>query len=91
MGQQMNCAVTLDCKGLGKDIAVELVIDNEKDGQYVFEHVEPFRLDKIEGDLATYSLKTQIKESGNFRIGLRYYPTSKDLPYRQDFAYLHWF
>ncbi len=91
MGQQINCEVTLDSKGLGKDIAVELVIDKEKDGQYVFEHVEPFRLDKIERDLATYSLKTQIKESGNFRIGLRYYPTSKDLPYRQDFAYLHWF
>ena len=91
MGHPVECQVTLDTKGLGRDIAVELVIYKEKEGQYVFDHTEQFHLDKVEGDLATYSLHTQIKESGNFRLGLRYYPVSKDLPYRQDFAYLHWF
>lgn len=91
MGQPIDITVTLDTHGLGADIAVEMVVYKQKEGQFVFDHIEPFHLEKSEGELSTYIIRTQIKESGNFQIGLRYYPTHKDLPYRQDFAYLHWF
>ena len=44
-----------------------------------------------DGDILTYVLKDQVKDTGIFRLSFRAYPWNKNLPNRQDFAYLKWF
>jgi starch phosphorylase len=91
MGKDYEFTVKVDTVGLGESIGVETVVYKEVDGEFKFDHVTPFEVTAKDGDILTYHLSVQNKEAGNFRLGMRLYPTNPELPYRQDFAYLRWF
>jgi len=89
--RNLDITLTLDTAGLGKDVKVELVVYKDADGNTKFHHASPFELVGEDGDKLTYRLKGKIKYSGIFRFAFRAYPWNKNLPHRQDFAYLKWF
>ena len=89
-GKPLEATIKIDTAGLGKDLGVELVIYREEDGQTNFCKVEPLTVVAQEGDIVTYKLNCDAKESGVFRFAFRVYPWNENLPHRQDFAYLKW-
>ena len=89
--KDVDVTLKLDTAGLGKDIIVELVVYKEEDGNVKFNRAIPLNVVAVNGDVLTYSIKEPIKENGLFRYAYRAYPWNKNLPHRQDFAYLKWF
>lgn len=89
-GEAVEATIKLDTAGLGKDLGIELVVYREEDGETKFHETIPFKVIKQEGDVVTYHMKNHIKDSGVFRYGFRVYPWNKNLPHRQDFAYMKW-
>ena len=89
-GEPIEATIKLDTAGLGKDLGVELVIYREEDGQQKFHRVIPFDVVAEEGDVLTYHMKQNPKDSGVFRFGIRVFPWNEKLPHRQDFAYMKW-
>ena len=89
-GEPIEATIKLDTAGLGKDLGVELVIYREEDGQQKFHRVIPFDVVAEEGDVLTYHMKQNTKDSGVFRFGIRVFPWNEKLPHRQDFAYMKW-
>lgn len=91
IGSQLEMSCTIDTKGLGKSIGVELVIYKEFDGESKFVATKPLNIVKEEGSVLTYELKDKVKEAGIYRYALRMYPNNSALPHRMDFAYVRWF
>lgn len=91
VGEPLSARVVLDTAGLGTSIGVELVIYKERDNSFAFHHTEELKPVAKDGDKVTYELNSQIKNAGNFRVALRYFPVNADLSHRQDFAYVHYF
>lgn len=89
-GEPIEATIKLDTAGLGKNLGVELVIYREEDGQQKFHRVIPFDVVAEEGDVLTYHMKQNTKDSGVFRFGIRVFPWNEKLPHRQDFAYMKW-
>ena len=89
-GDPIEATIKLDTAGLGKDLGVELVIYREEDGQQKFHRVIPFEVVAEDGDVLTYHMKQNTKDSGVFRFGIRVFPWNEKLPHRQDFAYMKW-
>lgn len=89
-GEPIEATIKLDTAGLGKDLGVELVIYREEDGQQKFHRVIPFDVVAEDGDVLTYHMKQNTKDSGVFRFGIRVFPWNEKLPHRQDFAYMKW-
>lgn len=89
-GEPIEATIKLDTAGLGKDLGVELVIYREEDGQQKFHRVIPFEVVAEDGDVLTYHMKQNTKDSGVFRFGIRVFPWNEKLPHRQDFAYMKW-
>ncbi len=90
-GNNIDVKCTIDTKGLGDSIGVEVVKYREHDGESQFMGTEPLKVVKKDGDVLSYELKTQVKDAGIFRYSLRMYPNNPALPHRQDFAYTRWF
>lgn len=89
-GEPIEATIKLDTAGLGKDLGIELVIYREEDGQQKFHRVIPFDVVAEDGDVLTYHMKQNTKDSGVFRFGIRVFPWNEKLPHRQDFAYMKW-
>ena len=89
-GAPIEATIKLDTAGLGKDLGVELVIYREEDGQQKFHRVIPFEVVAEDGNMLTYHMKQNTKDSGVFRFGIRVFPWNEKLPHRQDFAYMKW-
>lgn len=89
-GDPIEATIKIDTAGLGKDLGVELVIYREEDGQQKFHRVIPFEVVAEEGDILTYHIKQNTKDSGVFRFAFRVFPWNEKLPHRQDFAYMKW-
>lgn len=89
-GEPIEATIKLDTAGLGKDLGIELVIYREEDGQQKFHRVIPFEVVAEDGDVLTYHMKQNTKDSGVFRFGIRVFPWNEKLPHRQDFAYMKW-
>lgn len=89
-GDPIEATIKIDTAGLGKDLGVELVIYREENGQQKFHHVIPFEVVAEEGDILTYHMKQNTKDSGVFRFAFRVFPWNEKLPHRQDFAYMKW-
>ena len=89
--EDVDITLKLDTAGLGKDVKVELVVYKEEDGNVKFHRASEFEVVATDGDVLTYSIKMPIKVNGIFRYAFRAYPWNKNLPHRQDFAYLKWF
>jgi starch phosphorylase len=90
-GDRFSATAVLDTKGLGESIGVELVYYKEVDGEHIYQGRKELKVVKREGDVYTYELKDQHKESGVYRYAFRMYPKNPNLTYRQDFAYVRWF
>lgn len=90
-GSEMSATCTLDTKGLGKGIGVELVVNKVVDGQRTFESTLALKPVKEEGSIITYELKGSLHRAGEYAYSFRMYPSNKALPHRMDFAYTRWF
>ena len=89
--ENVTFTMKVDTAGLGKDVKAELVVYKEEDGNVKFYRATEFDVVATNGDVLTYSIKMPIKVNGMFRYAFRVYPWNKNLPHRQDFAYLKWF
>lgn len=89
-GDNHRVEVVLDTNGLGRDIAVELVVFSTEDNKEKFVSRQDFKVVKEEGNVLTYELNAKIKDAGVFRYGYRIYPKNEALPHRQDFAFMRW-
>lgn len=87
--------VTIDNKGLGNCLGIELVAipaDSPTNCTEMKLHsVQELEVAKIEGNRVTFRLNNTIDKAGAFRFSFRMYPKNADLPHRQDFAYVRWF
>ncbi|MDE7401962.1 MAG: alpha-glucan family phosphorylase [Muribaculaceae bacterium] len=90
-GDRFNAKAVINTAGLGDSIGVELVVYKDKDGEVKYHNREELKVVKTEGDVLTYELNGTLHESGVYRFGFRMFPKNKELPHRQDFAYVRWF
>ena len=96
---QVGCTypveVTIDHKGLGNCIGVELVAspaDSATNTNEMKLHsVQELKVVNIEGTRVTYRINNIIDKAGAFRFTFRMFPKNDALPHRQDFAYVRWF
>ncbi len=84
----MKC--TLDTKGLGDSIGVELVAYKEHDGVSDFDGTKQLKVTSQNGSIVTYELDETLTDAATYRYALRMYPKCDLLPHRQDFAYVRW-
>lgn len=89
-GAPIEATIKLDTAGLGRDLGLELVIYRDEDGQQKFHRVIPFEVVAEDGNILTYHMKQNTKDSGVFRFGFRVFPWNEKMPHRQDFAYMKW-
>lgn len=90
-GKEFTVTHVIDEQGLDDAISVEMVVMTSVDGKDIIHEKFPLEVVKSEGNLYTFQLTTSIDLAGSFKIAYRMYPKSKNLPYRQDFAYVRWF
>lgn len=91
VGKTYEVEVTIDNKGLGNCLGVELVAVGTENNEPQPYKVQELQVKKIDGNHITYTLKNTIAKAGAFRFSFRMYPKNADLPHRQDFAYVRWF
>ncbi len=89
-GDSAVVTIKVDTNGLGSSIGVESVLFRVENGEEKFVETEPLKVVAEEGNILTYQLKTTLREAGVFRYSYRIYPDNKQLPHRQDFAYVRW-
>lgn len=89
-GSPYNITIKLDTAGLNDKIGVEMVVYNDENGEMKYKSVHPLTPVSIDGSVVTYELGNTIRDAGMFKYGFRVYPSNKDLPHRQDFAYVRW-
>lgn len=92
LGEPYSGTIKVDLKGLKpEDINFEFILSeqNETEEREIVECKE-FSFSAMEGNLAVYTLSFVPNRSGIFNYGIRMYPYHKNLPYRQDFSYIHW-
>ena len=87
----VDATVKLNTAGLGSSVGLELVVYHEIDGETKFHSTIPMKVVEEDGDIITYQLNDRIKDTGIFKLSFRAYPWNKNLPHRQDFAYVKWF
>ncbi len=90
-GTEFTVTHIVDEQGLDDAIGIELVFLTSVDGHDEVYRTFPLKVTGHEGNLYTFSLTASIDIAGSFRVAYRMYPKSKQLPYRQDFAYVRWF
>lgn len=89
-GESVEATIKLDTAGLGRALNVELVTYRTDAGESKFSEAIPFTVIAEDGNILTYHMKQHLKNSGMFRYAFRAYPWRKELPHRQDFAYMKW-
>ena len=89
-GQPCECKVVVDTNGIGRDLGLELVVYRQEDGHETLAFTEEFTLVAEAGNIATFELKTKVRDAGVFRYGYRFFPKNEELPHRMDFAYTRW-
>ncbi|MDE7397257.1 MAG: DUF3417 domain-containing protein, partial [Muribaculum sp.] len=89
-GDHMKVTVKVDGNGIANDLGLECVIYRLENGTETLEHVNPFQLESIEGNIVTFTLDSKMRESGMFRYAYRLYPKNDLLPHRMDFAFTRW-
>ncbi len=89
-GNKINVEAIIDTNGLGRDIAVEAVIYRIENREQKFWGTKPFTVVKEEGNVLTYRMDEEVRDSGVFNFGFRIYPVNPLLPHRQDFAFVRW-
>ena len=90
-GTNFTVTHVIDAQGLEDSIGVEMVVITTAEGKETVHEKFPLEVVKKEGNLYTFQLTTSPDLAGSFKIAFRMYPKNKNLPYRQDFAYVRWF
>jgi starch phosphorylase len=91
VGDTIDATIVVDKHRLQGDLGLELVhiytdpVTNREDIK-----VHPAQLVKAEGTKLYFRLQVQASQAGNFKYGVRIYPSNSDLPHRMDFAYVKW-
>lgn len=85
-------AVTVDVDGLKpEDIGVELIIaDQITDGKVKIIGKGEFAISEVNGSVVTYSINSDIKETGTYDVAIRIFAQNPKLPHRMDFALVKW-
>ena len=89
-GEQASFKAVIDTNGLGKSLGLEMVLYSIVNGQEEYAGRVPFKLDSLDGNIATYSLTETMRNPGMFRYAFRLYPVNSELPHRADFAFVRW-
>ena len=89
-GMPLKTDIIVDTNGLGRDLAIEMVLYRQENGQERLWRKEQFKVVKEEGNVLTYELASKAQDAGVFRYAFRLYPVNPALPHRQDFAYTRW-
>ena len=89
-GGDFTIKCTLDTKGLGDSIGVELVTYKEHDGVSDFSGTKQLKVVSENGSIVTYELDEKLTDAATYRYALRMYPKNPMLPHRMDFAYVRW-
>ena len=90
-GAELVATCTIDTKGLGRSIGVELVVNKMSDGERVFAGTIEMPVSAENGSILTYECHHKLREAGEYAYSFRMYPKNDALPHRQDFAYTRWF
>ena len=91
-GMKYKIRYVIDEQGLDDAVGLELVsLKNDKsaDERQVYS-IHPFEVVSREGNLFTFEATIEPSNAGSFRSCVRMYPKHKELPHRQDFAYVKW-
>ena len=89
-GDEYEATVVLYTAGLKNDLGVELVVYSDDDRESKLVEIVPLAVTNVDGDNLTFYVKEKIRYAGTFRYAFRVYPNNKELPHRQDFAYVKW-
>ncbi len=96
-GNRYKLQVDIELGGLKpQEIGVELIVANTGVGksgddiQHSVCHNSQFIFDRMQGDIAHYTLETEPELTGAFDVAVRVYPKNPLLPHRQDFALVSW-
>ncbi len=89
-GMPLKTDIIVDTNGLGRDLAIEMVLYRQENGQERLWRKEQFKVVKEEGNVLTYERASKAQDAGVFRYAFRLYPVNPALPHRQDFAYTRW-
>ena len=89
-GQEFTATINIDANGLADDVACELVINRVMDGETTFDSKRPMKEVARDGQIVTFAITDKYKDAGVFRYSYRLYPANKELPHRQDFAFVRW-
>ncbi|MDR0865352.1 MAG: alpha-glucan family phosphorylase [Candidatus Symbiothrix sp.] len=91
VGGAISAHVVLDKHGLQGDLGMEVVQMRTDPATNVdVIKVEALKLEKTEGTKLYFSTQITAAQAGTFKFGMRIYPSNKDIPHRQDFAYVKW-
>ena len=91
-GMKYKIRYVIDEQGLDDAVGLELVsLKNDKsaDERQVYS-IHPFEVVSREGNLFTFEATIEPSNAGSFRSCVRMYHKHKELPHRQDFAYVKW-
>jgi len=91
-GMKYKIRYVIDEQGLDDAVGLELgSLKNDKsaDERQVYS-IHPFEVVSREGNLFTFEAIIEPSNAGSFRSCVRMYPKHKELPHRQDFAYVKW-
>lgn len=75
---------------LPENIAVELLIIEEKDDKIKILQKEELKLVNYEDNMATYEIEVKPARAGLYKYAFRVFPFHELLPHRQDFPVLSW-
>ena len=90
-GATKTITYVIDEAGLNDAIGLELVsVQGDPNEEGAIRVVRPFKVVKQEGNLYTFELKFQSNHAGAYKCCVRMFPKNKNLPHRQDFAYVKW-
>jgi starch phosphorylase len=92
-GATNSLAVTIDVKdaALADSFGIELVTLKNVDGMDKLNKTFELQVVRKEGSKVTFEGNFMSTASGAYKMALRLFPKSADLPHRQDFCYVRWF
>ena len=67
-----------------------LISENIEEGKVEISDIIKAKEVKRENNEVTFELEFKLTKPGNFKYGIRIFPTHPNLPHRQDFSYFKW-
>ncbi|MCL1938423.1 MAG: alpha-glucan family phosphorylase [Candidatus Azobacteroides sp.] len=93
VGDLLEVEVVVDKHQIKGDLGLEIVqlrTDSPDANSSNAIRIHPIDLEKTEGTKLYFHAQLKASQAGVYKVGLRIYPSNKDLPHRMDFAYVKW-